>query len=130
MSGPGSRDDHARDGVDAPPPRGGKLVARLRDAIDALPISGDTLVERAALRVMARAEGVLDRLEGVSRTMEKVADAQLTLTEKLGPIVDDLGELVRLQLDDARARLLGRPPRRHERPPVVVDVPDDEGAEG
>lgn len=118
-------DDDAAGGAAGPPARAGGLVARLRGALEALPSDGDSLVERAALRVMARAEGVLDRLDGVSRTMEKVADAQLSLTRRLAPIIDDLGELVRLELSSARERLTGRAPR--QLPPVVVDVPDDEG---
>lgn len=66
-----------------------------------------------AERLVGRAEAVLDRLDGVAHTMERVARAELALIERLEPIVDDLGELVKLQLEDARRRL-GRPGRRRD----------------
>ena len=55
--------------------------------------------------LLNRANSVMDRFEQVGDTMQKVADLQLEVMEKLRPIVDDLGELVKLSLDEARQRM-------------------------
>lgn len=53
----------------------------------------------AALRDRLQARG--DRLLAIA---ERAAELELRLLERLEPIVDNLGELVRLQLEEARAR--------------------------
>ncbi len=57
--------------------------------------------------VVERADRILQRLEGTSEVLEKAARLELRILEKLEPIVDDLGQLVRVQL----AQALGRPVR-------------------
>jgi hypothetical protein len=57
--------------------------------------------------VVERADRILQRLEGTSEVLEKAARIELRILEKLEPIVDDLGQLVRVQL----AQALGRPVR-------------------
>jgi len=42
--------------------------------------------------------------------------------EKLEPIVDDLGRLVRLQLDEARRRIGGSRPDDARPEPKIIDV--------
>ena len=55
-------------------------------------------------RVLARAEGLLGRLEAVRDGLQRVTQLQEKILERLLPVVDDLGELVRHQLDEARQR--------------------------
>jgi hypothetical protein len=55
--------------------------------------------------LLRRAHGVLDRFDRVGETMQRVADMQVGIMEKLLPIVDNLGELVKLTLDETRERL-------------------------
>jgi hypothetical protein len=55
--------------------------------------------------LLRRAHGVLDRFDRVGETMQRVADMQVGIMEKLSPIVDNLGELVKLTLDETRERL-------------------------
>ena len=66
-------------------------------------------------RVLARAEGVLGRLEAVSDGLQRVTRLQEQILERLLPVVNDLGELVRLQLDEARQRR-GLAPRARPEP--------------
>ena len=61
--------------------------------------------DRAREVLLHRAHGVIDRFEQVGDTMQKVADLQLEVMERLRPIVDDLGELVKLSLQEARQRM-------------------------
>tara|TARA_B100000674_G_C37883450_1_gene935478 strand:- start:167 stop:487 length:321 start_codon:yes stop_codon:yes gene_type:complete len=61
--------------------------------------------DRGREMLLNRANGVMERFEQVGDTMQKVADLQLEVMEKLRPIVDDLGELVKLSLDEARQRM-------------------------
>jgi|GEM_PF-3025308 len=92
------------------------LTERLREAASRLP--GDP-VQALALRAIGRAERVFEQLESTAKVLDKVAHAQLKVLEKLDPIVDDLGRLVRLQLEDARRRLGGS---RTEAPePEVIE---------
>jgi len=63
--------------------------------------ASDALVRKVA----ERADRILQRLEGTSEVLEKAARLELRILEKLEPIVDDLGMLVRVQL----AQTLGRP---------------------
>ncbi|PKN58107.1 MAG: hypothetical protein CVU56_07505 [Deltaproteobacteria bacterium HGW-Deltaproteobacteria-14] len=78
-----------------------------------------------ALRLADQAERVLDRLDDTARVLERVARAELALVERMLPIVDDLGALVKLTLEDARRRALGPAADvapRHRRDPDVIDV--------
>ena len=61
--------------------------------------------ERSRELLLKRAHRVIERFDRVGETMQKVADVQLEVMERLRPIVDDLGELVKLSLVDARRRL-------------------------
>ena len=84
----------------------------------------DAALRSAALRFTARAEQVLDRIEDTTRVLEQIARTELALLERLGPIVDDLGALVRLSLEDTRRRMLGAPaPAPGQRAPKIIDVP-------
>lgn len=80
-------------------------------------------VKDAGVRTLDRAERVLQRLEGAAGTLETAARLELELLRRLAPIVDDLGELVRHTLDEARERR-GLKPRGpgHRPPPDVIDV--------
>lgn len=77
-----------------------------------------TPFEKARAQLAVRAEGVL----GV---MERVANLELQLLERLSPIVDNLGELVKLQLEEAREarrhRHGGDPPKADGRQ-TIIDV--------
>ena len=77
--------------------------------------------DRGREMLLNRANGVMERFEQVGDTMQKVADLQLEVMEKLRPIVDDLGELVKLSLDEARQRVGSQTPytaRVIEHPPL------------
>lgn len=89
------------------------VTDRLRGLVERLPNEASQAV---ALRVIGQAERVLGQLEATARVLDKVARAELSLLEKLEPIVDDLGRLVRLQLEDARRRMTGG------EPPAIIDV--------
>lgn len=79
-----------------------------------------------ALRLADQAERVLDRLDDTARVLERVARAELALVERMLPIIDDLGALVKLTLEDARRRALGpaanSAERRRGAPPDIIDV--------
>ena len=95
------------------------LVARVRAALDAQDMDQDT--RELGLRILARTEKVMTRLEGAAETLETVAKLELALIRKMVPIVEDLGELMRHTLDDARERR-GLNPRRGSRGSEVIDV--------
>ena len=80
------------------------ITERLRGVAERLPNEAS---QALALRVIATAERVLGQLEATAQVLDKVARAELAILEKLEPIVDDLGHLVRLQLDEARRRING-----------------------
>ncbi len=84
-----------------PAPRA--LLGRLRGALTAG--EDDDRLRSAALSMVGRAERLFDRLDATAQTLEKVAEVELRLVERLVPIVDDLGELVKLTLVDAKRRL-------------------------
>lgn len=66
---------------------------------------------------------LLDRTDRLVARMERVADAELALLERMRPIVDDLGALVKLQLEEARRRMGGgSDPVSRERPPKIIDI--------
>ncbi|PIE19196.1 MAG: hypothetical protein CSA66_02810 [Proteobacteria bacterium] len=81
------------------------LLERVRGALSRADGGDGEVVRAAALRVVGRAERLFDRLDRTARTMERVAEVELGLVERLVPIVEDLGELVRLSVIDARRRL-------------------------
>ena len=81
-----------------------------------------------ALRLADQAERVLDRLDDTARVLERVARAELALVERMMPIVDDLGALVKLTLEDARRRALGPAADLVTRRPHDPDVIDVDGA--
>lgn len=56
----------------------------------------------------ARADRIFDQLDAAASTLRRVAETELRLMEKLVPIVDNLGELVRLNLEEARERRGGK----------------------
>jgi len=98
------------------------LRARLERAIESLPSDG---ARGAAQRALARVESLAARLERTAEVLDRVARAELKILEKLEPIVDDLGRLVRLELDEARRRVLGRaaPSARGDAAdPNIIDV--------
>lgn len=109
------------------------LLAKVSGALSRSEPSLDPRVAAAGVRVLAQAERLLDRLDGVTRTLQKVADVELKVIERMVPIVEDLGELVRHTLDEARERrgLPPRPPRRADAEPLVIDhEPADGDADG
>jgi hypothetical protein len=71
-----------------------------------------------AERLVARADRVFERLEAVSIIAEKVAHTELRILERLEPIVEDLGALVRLELEEALKRR-----GRKAKDDRVIDVP-------
>lgn len=79
--------------------------------------------DRARDLLVGRAHVMMDRLERVSDTMQKVADLQLEVMERLRPIVDDLGELVKLSLVEARGRTGAGPVSEAS---IVDDPPSEE----
>ena len=65
----------------------------------------DGALRDATERLVARADQVMEQLARTSAIMERVAEAELSIVQRLGGVVDDLGQLVKLQLADARRRL-------------------------
>jgi hypothetical protein len=63
-----------------------------------------------------RVDRVFDRLESMTALVEQVAKTELRILERLEPIVEDLGALVKLQLEEARRRV---------RDAKVIDVDPD-----
>ncbi len=64
----------------------------------------DERMREVGMRVLASAERAMARLESAAGTLETAAGLQMQLLSRLAPIVDDLGELVRHTLDEARER--------------------------
>jgi hypothetical protein len=81
-------------------------------------------------RVLARAEGLLGRLEAVSDGLQRVTRLQEQILKRLLPVVDDLGELVRHQLDEARQRR-GLAPRARPEPSrhKIIDHEPEAGSD-
>lgn len=103
-----------------------KLLERVRTRL-AERGGADTAGGGRALRLADQAERVLDRLDDTARVLERVARAELALVERMMPIVDDLGALVKLTLEDARRRALGPAAdmvTRRPHDPDVIDVID------
>lgn len=106
----------------------GMLRAKVREIAERAG-SSESLVRAVA----ERADRILQRLEGTSEVLEKAARLELRILEKLEPIVDDLGTLVRVQLAQALGRPVGerrggpsgRDGGRDERPDdAIIDVTD------
>ena len=97
------------------------MLTRLRGALESPDVDADT--RELGLRILTRTERVVGRLEGAAETLETVAKLELKLLRKMAPIVEDLGELMRHTLDEARERRGLRP--RGTREPRVIDVEND-----
>ena len=95
------------------------LIHSVREGIE----TGDFDPETRELgrRVLHRTERVLGHLEGAAETLERAATVQLSLLRRMVPIVEDLGELMRHSLEEARERR-GVSERVHE----VIDIEGDE----
>ena len=107
--------DDRRDGIS------GALITRLRGVLSSEDVDEDA--REIGLRILERTERVVGRLEGAAETLQTVAKLELALLRRMAPIVEDLGELMRHTLDDARERR-GLSPRGqyHEQ---VIDVDKD-----
>lgn len=87
---------------------------------------------RSWARAMADSKGrggiiqkrIAERMERILAVAERTASLELRLLERLEPIVDNLGELVRMQLEEARAARAARngEPPRQEKDPRIIDV--------
>jgi hypothetical protein len=91
------------------------LITRLRGALQSPDTDADT--REIGLRILSRTERVVGRLEGAAETLQTVAKLELALLRRMAPIVDDLGELMRHTLDEARERR-GLGPRA----PKIIDI--------
>ena len=100
-----------------------QLLARLKGALDGQDIDPET--RELGHRILARTERVVGHLEGAAETLEIVAKLELSLLRRMVPIVEDLGELMRHTLDDARQRR-GLSPRGHHRGDVIDVKPDED----
>ncbi len=69
--------------------------------------------DRVRDRVLGKVERLLDTMNGVGETLQKVAALELEIARRLLPIVDDLGTLVRHTLAEATGR---QPPRAEDLP--------------
>lgn len=99
-------------------PRRGLSLYSLRERVRHL--AERQVPDGALVRAVAeRAGRVLARLEGTAEVLEQVARLELRILQKLEPIVDDLGRLVRAQV----AQTLGRQePERAARDEDIIDV--------
>ena len=90
------------------------LVSRLRGNLDSGEIDDDT--RDLGLRILTRAERAVEHLEAAAATFETVAKVHLSILRRMAPIVQDLGEMVRHNLDEARESrgLRPRGPRKAE----------------
>jgi hypothetical protein len=98
------------------------LLARLRGALNAQDL--DVGTRELGRRILNRTERVVGHLEGAAETLETVAKLELSLLRRMVPIVEDLSELMRHTLDEARQRrgLSPRGPHNGQ----VIDVRPDE----
>ncbi|MGB0588079.1 MAG: hypothetical protein ACPGU1_00225 [Myxococcota bacterium] len=99
-----------------------QLLTRLRGALDAQELDVDT--RELSNRILNRTERVVGHLEGAAETLETIVKLELSLLRRMVPIVEDLGELMRHTLDDARQRR-GLSPRGHHRDDVIDVQPDE-----
>lgn len=92
--------------------------AAWRERVRELATSSDGPSQAMVRLVAERADRILAKLEGTSEVLDKAARLELRILQKLEPIVDDLGALVKLQL----AQALGRPPRERDPQDEIIDV--------
>jgi hypothetical protein len=87
----------------------------------------DDRMREVGMRVLGSAERAMARLESAAGTLESAARLEMQLLSRLVPIVDDLGELVRHTLEEARERRgLAARRERGERPSDdIIDVDAD-----
>ncbi len=104
-----------------------RMLAQLRGMLETPDV--DDTVRQLGLRLLVRTERVVERMEDVTSALESVAQLERGLLERMAPIVEDLAELVRHSLDEARERR-GLPPRRSpsggSASDDVIDVDFDE----
>ncbi len=93
-------------------------IAFARRLLERMP---DGALRDATERFVLRADGVMDTLARTSAIMERVAELELGIVQKLGGVVEDLGQLVKLELEEARRRLGKSAPAR------PADAPDARG---
>lgn len=105
------------------------LPAVLRARVRALADRSSEGVSHAMVQAVARrADALLARLEDTTAVLDRAARLQLRILEKLEPIVDDLGVLVRAQLAQTLGRSgreAGRSDAEVAREAEVIDVTDD-----
>lgn len=109
----------------SPRQRAAMLMERARGRLMA-PETDDRM-RAAGLRVLGSAERAMAQLERAAGTLESAARLEKELLSRLVPIVDDLGELVRHTLDEARERR-GLPPRHRgtsDADDLIIDVEAD-----
>ena len=102
-------------------------IAFARRFLERMP---DGALRDATERFVLRADGVMDTLARTSAIMERVAELELGIAQKLGGVVEDLGQLVKLQLEEARRRLgksaAARPPDEPRARGPIIDVEEAE----
>lgn len=109
--------------------RSSGLPAVLRERVRALADRSSEGVSHAMVQAVARrADALLARLEDTTAVLDRAARVQLRILEKLEPIVDDLGVLVRAQLEQTLGgarKKAGRDEAEGKRDDEVIDVTDD-----
>ncbi|MDP6946792.1 MAG: hypothetical protein QF464_21760, partial [Myxococcota bacterium] len=75
-------------------------MSKLRGSLDSAEVDDETRV--LGLRILTRAERAVEHLEAAAATFETVAKVHLSILRRMAPIVEDLGEMVRHNLDEAR----------------------------
>ena len=80
----------------------------------------DPETRELGIRILTRAERAVTHMEGAASTFEAVARLHLSILRRMVPIVEDLGEMVRHNLNEARESRGLKP--RAQRPRDVIDV--------
>ncbi len=92
------------------------MIAHARGRVDGALGRHDTevapTVSPVTQRVLLKAEGLLERLDSLTDTMEEIASLEKELLHRMLPIVDDLGRWVRHQTHSA----IGRPDSARQPP--------------
>lgn len=103
--------------------------AALRERVRAIAERSPEGVSHAMVQAVARrADRLLARLEDTSEVLDRAARVQLRILEKLEPIVDDLGVLVRAQLTQSLGRSGrggGRSEAERARDGEIIDVTEE-----
>ena len=81
------------------PRSGSAVVDRLRELARTAPTKA---LETAGLSVASAAERVIKRVDRITETVERSAEMQRQILGRLGPVINDLGKLIRVQLDQAQ----------------------------